>query len=285
MAQIDLNCDIGESIGGQFYDLQKDLAILPYISSVNIACGQHAGDAYTMHSLVEAALEKGIAVGAHPSYPDAKHFGRKEMSLTPSQVYDLMLYQLGALHAFVHAKHFGRKEMSLTPSQVYDLMLYQLGALHAFVHVYGSRLHHVKPHGALYNSAARDKSLADAIALAIAEFDKQVILYGLSGSELITAGKEHGIRTCSEVFADRSYQRDGSLTPRDHPGAVITDLNISTAQVLMMIKQGSVRTAAGDVIPIVAETICIHGDHLHAAQTAAAISESLKKADVVIQQP
>src|SRR5687768_13848235 len=253
MGQIDLNCDIGESIEGQLYDLQKDLDILPYISSVNIACGQHAGDAYTMHSLVEAALEKGIAIGAHPSYPDAKHFGRKEMSLTPSQVYDLMLYQLGALHAFVH--------------------------------VYGSRLHHVKPHGALYNSAARDKSLADAIALAISGFDKQIILYGLSGSELITSGREHGLQTCSEVFADRSYQANGSLTPRDQQGAVINDINISISQVLMMVKENKVSTAAGDLIPIVAETICIHGDHVHAAATAAAISESLKKADVVIQQP
>ena len=253
MGQVDLNCDIGESIEGQFYDVQKDLDILPFISSVNIACGRHAGDAYTMHMLVEAALEKGIAIGAHPSYPDAKHFGRREMSLTPSQIYDQVLYQMGALYAFVH--------------------------------VYGARIHHVKPHGALYNSAARDKSLADAIALAISGFDKQIILYGLSGSQLIISGKEHGIQTCSEVFADRSYQPDGRLTPRDQPGAVISDLNILTAQVLKMVKESKVSTAAGDLIPIVAETICIHGDHIDAAKTAAAISASLKKADVVIQQP
>ena len=253
MRQVDLNCDIGESIEGQVYDLQKDLDILPFISSVNIACGKHAGDAYTMHSLVEAALEKGIAVGAHPSYPDAKYFGRRGMSLTPSQVYDLVLYQLGALHAFVH--------------------------------VYGSRVHHVKPHGALYNSAATDKSLADAIALAICEFDKQIILYGLSGSELISAGKHHGLQTCSEVFADRAYQADGTLTPRDKPGAVINDLNLSTAQVIMMVKDNKVKAITGDLIPIVAETICIHGDHPNAAFTAAAISESLKASDVIIQQP
>jgi 5-oxoprolinase (ATP-hydrolysing) subunit A len=253
MRQIDLNCDMGESIEGQVYDLQKDLDILPFISSVNIACGQHAGDAYTMHSLAEAALEKGIAIGAHPSYPDPKHFGRRELSLTPSQVYDLVLYQLGALHAFVH--------------------------------VYGSRIHHVKPHGALYNSAARDKALADAIALAISEFDKQIILYGLSGSELITSGKHYGLQTCSEVFADRSYQPDGSLTPRDRTGAVINDLNLSAAQVVMMVKESKVKTITGDPISIVAETICIHGDHPNAVATAAAISESLKNADVIIQQP
>jgi UPF0271 protein len=244
---------MGESIEGKPYDLQRDLQLLSHVSSVNIACGFHAGDAHTMHSLVEAALEKGVAVGAHPSYPDRETFGRKPMSFTPSQVYDMTLYQVGALHAMVH--------------------------------VYGSRLHHVKPHGALYNMAAKDRTIADAISLALLEFDREIILYGLSGSELIKSAAEHGIKTCSEVFADRSYQQDGSLTPRDSKGAVITDLNESIKQVLLMIKEAKVKPIDGEWLSIVAETVCIHGDHEHAVSTALAVSDSLKKADVLIQQP
>jgi UPF0271 protein len=244
---------MGESTEGKPYDLQKDLQLLSYVSSANIACGYHAGDAHTMHSLVEAALEKGVAIGAHPSYPDREHFGRKVISFTPSQVYDMILYQVGALHAMVH--------------------------------VYGSRLHHVKPHGALYNMAANDKAIADAVALAVLEFDKEIILYGLSGSELVKSAADHAIKSCSEVFADRRYQRDGNLTPRDTKGAVITDLNESMQQVLLMIKEGKVTAIDGQSVDIVAETICIHGDHEDAVSIALAVSDYLKKADVLIQQP
>src|SRR5687768_10873781 len=251
MRLIDLNCDMGESIAGQAYDLQKDLELLSCVSSVNIACGFHAGDAYTMHTLVEAALEKGVAIGAHPAYPDRQGFGRKAMTFTPSQVYDMVLYQIGALHAMVH--------------------------------VYGSRLRHVKPHGALYNMAAKDKAIADAIALAMLEFDRELILYGLSGSELIKSAAEHGIKSCSEVFADRTYQQDGSLTPRNNKDAVITDLNVSIQQALLMIREGKVKTVEWTWIPVVAETICIHGDHEDALSIALALSDALKNADVLIQ--
>jgi UPF0271 protein len=175
--------------------------------------------------------------------------------------------------------------MRLSPSEVYDLVLYQVGALHAFLHVYGAKLHHVKPHGALYNMAASDRALADAIALSLLEFDKQIILYGLSGSELIHAAAAHGLQTCSEVFADRSYQEDGSLTPRNVSGAILQGVDESLEQVMMMINERQVKSVTGKRIPICAETICLHGDHVAAIDCARAISHHLKAADVIIQQP
>ena len=253
MRKVDFNCDMGESSRVQAYNIQHDLDMLDYVSSINIACGLHAGDAHTMHLLTEAALEKGIAIGAHPSYPDPENFGRKDM-------------------------HF-------TPSQVYDLILYQVGALHAFLHVYGARLHHVKPHGALYNMAAKDRALADAIALAIQEFDHDIVLYGLSGSELVNAARAHGIRSCSEVFADRTYQQDGSLTPRTAPGAVIDDVHECIAQVMMMVNENKVRSVNGHFIPVDADTICLHGDNEAALKFARSISDHLKSGNVLIQQP
>jgi 5-oxoprolinase (ATP-hydrolysing) subunit A len=253
MRKIDFNCDMGESSPLHAYNIQHDLDMLNYVSSINIACGMHAGDANTMHILTEAALEKGVAIGAHPSYPDLENFGRKNMSFTPSQVYDFVLYQVGALHAFLH--------------------------------VYGARLHHVKPHGALYNMAAKERALADVIALAIQEFDKDIVLYGLSGSELINAARAHGIRSCSEVFADRTYQEDGSLTPRTAPRAVIDELNECIAQVMMIVKERKVKSVTGQSISIVADTICLHGDNTSALKFAVAISDHLKSGNVLIQQP
>ena len=253
MRKIDLNCDIGERSAPGDHDLEKDMSILNYVSSVNIACGYHAGDAYTMHALVEAALEKGIAIGAHPSYPDRENFGRKNMPFTPSQVYDMVLYQLGALSAFAQ--------------------------------VYGAKIHHLKPHGALYNMAARDRTLADAISLAMVEFDKEIMLYGLSGSELISAGRDHGITTCSEVFADRTYQDSGDLTSRSEPGAVVTELPACLEQVLMMVNEGKVKSTSDKLLPILAETVCLHSDNEKALAFAAGIYESLNSRNVLIQQP
>lgn len=253
MEKVDLNVDMGESSPLHAYNIQNDMEMLNYVSSINIACGLHAGDAHTMHLLTEAALEKGIAIGAHPSYPDRENFGRKNM-------------------------HF-------TPSEVYNLVLYQLGSLHAFLHVYGASLHHIKPHGALYNMAAKDRTLADAIALAIVEFDRKIILYGLSGSELIHAASAHGLRSCSEVFADRTYQDDGTLTPRGSSGALLESIDESVEQVIMMIRESQVKSLTGKRVPVTAETICLHGDTPFAVDFSRAISAHLKSKNVLIQQP
>ena len=253
MTRVDLNCDMGESTDLHVYDIEKDLAILEYVSSVNLACGYHAGDPHTMHRLVEAALNRQVAIGAHPSFPDRANFGRTTMHLSPESVYDIILYQTGALQAFLQ--------------------------------IYNSRLHHIKPHGALYNMAARDKTLADAICNAIKDFDDKLIIYGLSGSELIRSAEEKGLQTASEAFADRTYQDDGSLTPRTEPGAMIHITEACLHQVLQMVRNGSVNTQSTKVIPIRADTICIHGDGAQALQFAATIYGSLKEQHVSIQQP
>ena len=253
MTRVDLNCDMGESTHLHPYTLEKDLAILPYISSVNLACGFHAGDPHTMHQLVEAALERQIAIGAHPSFPDKENFGRTAMQCSPAQVYDLVLYQIGALQAFLQ--------------------------------VYNARLHHVKAHGALYNMAARDPSLADAICNAVRDVDSRVMVYGLAGSELIRSARERGLQAVEEAFADRTYQPDGSLTPRTEPDALIEDPAESAAQVLQMLQTGSVPTRDQRIISIRADTICIHGDGKRAVEFAQTIYSSLKQHHVSIQQP
>jgi UPF0271 protein len=252
MYKIDINCDMGES-GGPSYDLQKDLQMLNYISSLNLACGFHAGDAHTMHMLTEAALEKGVAIGAHPSYPDKVNFGRTNMSMPPTHIYDIVLYQLGALHAFLH--------------------------------VYGARVHHLKPHGALYNMAAKDRAIADAICQAVKEFDEDIIIYGLAGSEMMQAAAAENLRYASEGFADRTYMDDGSLTARSAANALIIDPELCSRQVLAMIKENTVTTSSGKLIPVDANTICIHGDNDNALHLLMALSEKLKEANVLIQQP
>lgn len=236
MHSIDLNCDMGESSSLYVYDIEKDIALMQYLSSVNLACGYHAGDAHTMHRLVETAMDKRIAIGAHPSFPDRENFGRTNMMLSSSEVYDIVLYQLGALYAFVKVK--------------------------------GGTIHHVKPHGALYNMAAKDQGLADAICKAIADFDETLILYGLAGSKLITAANAIGLTTASEIFSDRTYQDDGSLTSRTMPDALIEDEQLAISQVLQIVKTGMVKTLSGKNISLKAETICVHGDGKHALEFA-----------------
>ena len=245
MLKIDLNCDMGESTALWPYTVEKDISLLRWISSVNLACGFHAGDAHTMHELVEAALTAGVAVGAHPGFADKENFGRSNMPLPPEKIYDIMLYQLGALDAFLK--------------------------------VHGARLRHVKPHGALYNMAARDGVMAEAICRAVADYDDRLLLYGLSGSELISAAAAAGLKSRSEVFADRTYGDDGSLTPRSHPGALIASEEASLGQVLQMIRAGTVTSTNGKQVPIVAETICLHGDGEHALPFAKRIYETLKQ--------
>lgn len=253
MMQIDLNCDMGESTGLHPYSLEKDLAIMEQVSSVNLACGFHAGDAHTMHHLVEAALARNVAIGAHPAFPDRENFGRSNMHLSPGQVYDIILYQIGSLQAFLQ--------------------------------VYHARLHHIKAHGALYNMAAADPSLAGAICNAVRDYDPALMVYGLSGSELIRAAEEKGLQAISETFADRTYQDDGSLTPRTQPGALIEEAGQSLQQVLQMVQEGIVSTLSGKTISIRAQTICIHGDGPHALPFAALIRKTLQQHHVAIQQP
>jgi 5-oxoprolinase (ATP-hydrolysing) subunit A len=233
----DINCDMGEGIS-------NDEAIMPFISSANIACGYHAGDEEIMKRTVELAIKHKISIGAHPSYRDRENFGRTDIRLPLNEVYDLVTKQIHLL-----------KEITRSA---------------------GASLHHVKPHGALYNMAARSKPLAAVIALAVKDVDEKLKLYGLSGSHLIMEAQKIGIKSVSEVFADRSYQDDGRLTPRSNPEALINDTDKAVQQVLQMIKEGTVTTVSGKVIPIVAETICIHGDGEHAVEFAKAIHEAVK---------
>lgn len=250
MLSIDLNCDMGESTTLWQYSIEKDMALLQYISSMNLACGFHAGDAHTMHALVDEALLGGVAIGAHPGFPDKENFGRSNMQFSPVKLYDLVLYQLGALDAFLK--------------------------------IQGAKLHHVKPHGALYNMAAKDSIMADSICKAIKEYNPDLILYGLSGSELTEAADRMGLKNCSEVFADRTYREDGSLTPRTETNAMIEDEQQSLQQVLQMIQQGTVNATNGKQVEMIAQTICIHGDGKRALEFAKTIHTVLKQNHIEI---
>lgn len=241
---VDLNCDMGEGTG-------NDELIMPFISSANIACGYHAGDETTIWKTIELALKYKVAVGAHVSFFDKENFGRSEMNLPAAEVYDLITQQLIII-----------KEIADS---------------------FSVKLNHVKPHGALYNMAAKDAGLAHAIALAAKDFDERLILFGLSSSHSINEAKAIGLRTASEVFADRTYQDDGSLTPRSQSNALIEDMEKSTQQVLHMVKHHTVTTTSGKTIPIIAETICIHGDGKHATSFAKNIFENLKQNNIAIQ--
>lgn len=251
MLSIDLNCDMGESTHLWDYSIDKDLELLQYISSVNLACGFHAGDASTMHTLVDACIEKGIAIGAHPGFADRDNFGRTEMSLSPTAIYDLMLYQMGAIQAFLT--------------------------------INGTILHHVKPHGALYNMAAVDEVVAEAIVSAVYDFNPAIALYGLSGSHLIKKGLQKGLRVVNEVFADRTYTAKGTLTPRSSAGALIEDTDIAIKQVMQLVKDGTVKSTDGSLVNVKAETVCIHGDGSHAIQFAAAIRQTLLENSISIK--
>lgn len=223
---------------------------MKYITSANIACGFHAGDPMTMHKTVDLACQYNVGIGAHPGFPDLNGFGRREMKLTAREVYDVVVYQIGALQGFLK--------------------------------VAGTPLHHVKPHGALYNMAAKDKKIAEAIAMAVAAVSPEAILYGLSGSELIRAGKAHGLLTANEVFADRTYEDDLTLTSRNQPDAIIQDHKSVMKHVLKMVKEGVVTTRSHLETSIQADTICIHGDHEHALDYAERMKNDLSLAGVTV---
>ena len=251
MLRVDLNCDMGESFGA--WSMGADEAVLEQVSSANIACGFHAGDPRVMHRTVEAALRRGVAVGAHPSLPDLQGFGRRAMHISPQEAYGIVLYQIGALAGFCRAL--------------------------------GGRLAHVKAHGALYNMAAKDPALAAAIARAVCDFDPTLVLFGLAGSELIRAGRDAGLAVASEVFADRTYQADGSLTPRTQPNAMIHDASAAAAQVEAMLTLGTVQALDGTRVAIVSDTICIHGDQPGAAEFASGLHALLSRLGIAMRPP
>ena len=221
----------------------NDAELMDYVSSANIACGFHAGDPATMKRTVETALEKGVAIGAHPGYPDRENFGRLAMDLSPKHIHEIVTEQIAALNEIVAER--------------------------------GGKLSHVKPHGALYNQAARDTELAAAIAEAVFHFNPMLVLFGLAGSTSISEAEKCGLRTASEVFADRTYQPDGSLTPRTEPDALINESQIAIDQVLQMVMQQAVTAVNGQSIPIKADTICIHGDGPSALEFARLIQANL----------
>jgi 5-oxoprolinase (ATP-hydrolysing) subunit A len=248
MRSIDLNCDLGESFGA--WHMGQDEAVLECISSANIACGFHAGDANIMQRTVQAAVARGVAIGAHPSLADLQGFGRREMQISADEAHALVLYQIGALSAFAVAA--------------------------------GTRLTHVKPHGALYNMAARDAHLAHAIARAVRDFDAGLILVGLAGSELPGAGVRVGLRVAHEAFADRRYRSDGSLVPRREPDAVIHDIDAAVAQAVSIAVDGSAIAQDGSALAIAADTLCVHGDRPDAAEFARRLRAGLVAAGIRI---
>jgi len=249
MSIIDINCDLGESFGA--YTLGRDEEILKFVTSANIACGFHAGDPATMRKTVQLCLENNVGIGVHPGLQDIIGFGRRNMDISPEEAYDLVVYQIGALSAFVKAQ--------------------------------GGKIQHVKAHGALYNMAAQNQGLSDAIAKAVYNVDSELILFGLANSELIKAGQRIGLRTASEVFADRTYQKDGSLTSRRQADAMIEDDNEAVAQVIRMAKEKKVLSRQGVDIDILAETVCIHGDGPHALTFAQKIRSKLKESGIDVQ--
>ena len=251
MRSIDLNCDLGESYGA--WRMGEDEAVLAQISSANVACGFHAGDPDTMRRTVQLAVARGVAIGAHPSLPDLQGFGRRELAVSADEAYALTLYQIGALAAFAR------------------------GA--------GGALHHVKPHGALYNMAARDAALAAAIAAAVADFDRGLILVGLAGSALPQAGRAAGLAVAADAFCDRRYRADGSLTPRRDAGAVIHDIDAAVAQGLSIALRGEATAGDGSRVAIAADTLCIHGDRPDAAAFARRLRSALGEAGVTIAAP
>ncbi len=242
---VDLNCDMGEGMG-------NDEAIMPFISSSNIACGYHAGDENTMKHTVDLCMKHNVGIGAHPSFFDKENFGRTDFHLPPSETYDIIVRQIHLLDEITKQA--------------------------------GGKLHHIKPHGALYNMAARSSKLAAIIALAVKDVNEKLIVYGLSGSHIISEAKAIGLKTASEVFGDRTYRDDGSLTPRSKYDALIEDGNKVVQQVLQMIKEKMVTSVDGKLIPVMAETICVHGDGKYAAEFSRLIHDVLIKGKIKISQ-
>ena len=239
MNRIDLNCDLGEGAG-------NDAGLMPLVTSANIACGGHAGNEATMRATVALAQKHGVAIGAHPGFPDREHFGRRELEMSPEEIWATVMIQIMALRAI-------------------------------------APLRHVKPHGALYNLAARDATVAGVIVDAVLAVDKELILFALAGSELVKAGRARGLRVAEEVFADRTYQADGALTPRSRPEAMIQDEDAVVTQVLRMISEGKVRSTDGVDVPIKADTICLHGDGPNVVAFAQRLNVELRKAGIEIK--
>lgn len=248
-ATIDFNCDLGEDESAE--GCLRERAILPHISSINVACGMHAGSEQTMLRTMREAAAHGIAIGAHPSLDDREGFGRRELLVTGDEAYALVLYQLGAAAAVALAA--------------------------------GVRLNHIKPHGALYNMAARDAALAGALARAVRDFDPGLVLYALAGSALARAGEASGLRIANEAFADRSYQADGSLTPRSRTDALIHDTNVAAAQVAGLVRDKVVRATDGTRVAVSADTICIHGDVPQAPAFAMRLRAELEKLGISVR--
>ena len=249
MYTIDLNCDLGESYGA--YRLGMDEEIIPLISSANVACGLHAGDFNTMAKTVKLCGENGISMGAHPGFPDLQGFGRRNMNLSLAEVRNLITYQVGALAAFCRSA--------------------------------GVRLRHVKPHGALYNMAAKNAELAKAICQGIYSFDTSLILLGLSGSEMLKQAKEIGLPYAAEVFADRAYEDDGTLVARSKPGAMITDEDEAVRRVIRMILEHKVTSISGKEIEICPDSVCVHGDSPKALLFVNKIRSALEAEGIAIQ--
>jgi UPF0271 protein len=249
--QIDLNGDVGESFGA--YEIGHDAALIPILTSANVACGFHAGDPGVMRATVALAREHGVAVGAHPGFPDLVGFGRRELKATPREVEDFVAYQIGALAAIAAAQ--------------------------------GVRLSHVKPHGALYNMAARDADLADAIARATAAVDRSLMLFGLPGSKSLAAARRHGVRAVGEAFADRAYRADGSLVPRGEPGAVLADADRMVDRAVTIARERVVVAADGTRVTLDVETICVHGDTPDAAVLASRIRKALTDSGIEVKAP
>ncbi|MBX3254306.1 MAG: LamB/YcsF family protein [Chitinophagaceae bacterium] len=244
MPTIDLNCDMGEG-------MSTDAAIMPYISSANIACGYHAGNEDTIKKTIALCLKYNVAIGAHPGFADKKNFGRVAIKLSETELYDLF-----------HSQILLVKDIAM-----------KMGAL----------LHHVKPHGALYNMAATDSVYAKIIVKAAKDADANLIFYGLGNSYMIEEAATLHIKAASEVFADRTYQDDGTLTPRSRDNALITDINIAVEQAVQLITGNKVNTVSGKTIPVKADTICVHGDGTHAASFARTIYETLQKENIKIE--
>ena len=243
---VDLNSDLGEGAG-------HDNEIFDLVSSANIACGMHAGDPASIFATIQAALERNVSLGAHPSFPDCENFGRTEMTLPPAEVYSILAYQIGAFHGLVRAA--------------------------------GGRMNHVKAHGALYNMAARDRALADVIANAVFALDPRLILFAPAGSALDFAATELGLVTASEVFADRNYLPDGSLVPRSDARAFVHDPMEAAERIIRILIEGQVEAVDGTDVPIAASTICVHGDNPQAVEFVRKLRERLEAEDVLIAAP
>jgi UPF0271 protein len=247
---IDLNCDMGESYGA--WKMGDDAAVMPFISSANIACGFHGGDPATIRKTVRLAIDHGVAIGAHPSLPDIQGFGRRVMKISPQEMYDLVVYQAGAVEGFARAA--------------------------------GAKLHHIKCHGALYNMAATDEGLSEAMARAAKDLG-HVRLYALSNSLMMKIAKQQGIPVSGEVFADRGYADDGTLAPRDRPGGMIEDAAQSVKQALAMIEGGTVISLGGKRVAVAADTMCLHGDQPGAAKFAAELRRAFKEKGISVVAP